>query len=133
MNKIEILKMQATRQFRHNDDNSPNLAYPKDGFVIAYDRKIMDVGIDGLAGRIAELEAQLVIAEDGWHMANGVADLAMKHRDAAEKALERVRGELDALDSEFNLDGWQDEDAGVDEATTRIRAAINNPHKTEEQ
>ena len=32
--------------------------------------------------RLAE---KLAIAEDGWHMANGVADLARKHRDVAEE------------------------------------------------
>ena len=43
------------------------------------------------ADRISELQAQLAIAEDGWHKANGVADLAMKHRDEAEAQLEAVR------------------------------------------
>lgn len=44
--------------------------------------------------------------------------------ESANLALERVRVEIDALDREFNRVGWQDEDAGVDEATTRIKAAI---------
>jgi hypothetical protein len=33
---------------------------------------------------VAGLQHRLEIAEDGWHMANGTADLAMKHRDEAE-------------------------------------------------
>ncbi len=35
------------------------------------------------AARTAVLDAYAQ-AVDGWHMANGVADLAMKHRDLAE-------------------------------------------------
>lgn len=40
-----------------------------------------------------EVEAQreaLDLAEDGWRMANGTADLAMKHRNAAERKLAAV-------------------------------------------
>lgn len=33
-------------------------------------------------------------ARDGWYMANGVADLAMKHRDAAEADRDALRAEL---------------------------------------
>jgi hypothetical protein len=32
----------ATRQYRHNDDNSPNLFTPAQGFVIAYDPAVID-------------------------------------------------------------------------------------------
>ena len=39
---------------------------------------------------IVELEAKLEAAEDGWHLANGTADLAMKHRDLAENSIKRV-------------------------------------------
>lgn len=42
MNDVQILKNKATRQFRHNNDNSPNVFRPEGGFVIAYDRGIID-------------------------------------------------------------------------------------------
>jgi hypothetical protein len=42
-----------------------------------------------------ELEAKLAIADDGWHMANGTADLAMKHRDEAEAKLAAVKALAD--------------------------------------
>ena len=38
-----------------------------------------------------KLQAQLDDAKEGWYLANGVADLAMKHRDDAEEQLEAVR------------------------------------------
>src|SRR5690606_25682503 len=41
------------------------------------------------------LRAELAEARDGWHMANGTADLAMKHRDAAEARAERLQEEID--------------------------------------
>lgn len=50
--------------------------------------------------RATRAEAALAEARDGWHMANGVAELAMQHRDAAEAALAAVltsvRGMLNA-------------------------------------
>ena len=36
------------------------------------------------------LRAEVAEARDGWHMANGTAELAMKHRDAAEARAERL-------------------------------------------
>jgi hypothetical protein len=36
---------------------------------------------------VERLRSRLAIAEDGWHQANGVAHLAMKHRDMAEQRL----------------------------------------------
>lgn len=47
--------------------------------------------IGSLRARAEKAESALVTAEDGWHMANGVADLAMKHRDLAESALAECR------------------------------------------
>ena len=41
-----------------------------------------------------------------------------------EAKLKRVEAELTCLDQEYNLDGWQEEDSGVDEATKRIRKAL---------
>jgi hypothetical protein len=42
------IKSLATRQFRHNNDNSPSLTDPKGGFVIAYDAEIIDAALDQL-------------------------------------------------------------------------------------
>jgi hypothetical protein len=50
---------------------------------------------DEAADMLEALQKQLKIAEDGWDLAHGVADLAMKHRDEAEGKLEEVRAELD--------------------------------------
>jgi len=36
------------------------------------------------------LRAEVAEARGGWHMANGTAELAMKHRDAAEARAERL-------------------------------------------
>lgn len=33
------LNNRAIRQYRHNDDNSPDILNPEQGFVIAYDEK----------------------------------------------------------------------------------------------
>lgn len=57
MDKIEILTHKATRQFRHNDDNSPDLFKPEQGFVIAYDREVID-------GGLAELKATIKRQQD---------------------------------------------------------------------
>lgn len=57
-----------------------------------------ELAFDNASDEAADLIRELVaenerlteaakLANDGWHMANGVADLAMKHRDAAEKQL----------------------------------------------
>ena len=39
---------------------------------------------------IEALRAEVAEARGGWHMANGTAELAMKHRDAAEARAERL-------------------------------------------
>lgn len=44
--------------------------------------------LDALRARVAE-------AEEGWHMANGVADLAMKHRDMAEARVAELSNMLE--------------------------------------
>lgn len=38
-------------------------------------------------------------AREGWHLGNGCADLAMKHRDVAEQELTAVRARIAALES----------------------------------
>lgn len=49
----------------------------------AYARACVSSATEALRAEVAE-------ARDGWHMANGTADLAMKHRDAAEARAERL-------------------------------------------
>ncbi len=51
--------------------------------------------MDSHAAEIEALRAEVAEARDGWHMANGTADLAMKHRDAAEARAERLAEEID--------------------------------------
>lgn len=40
---------------------------------------------------IDALRAEVELARDGWHMANGTAELAMKHRDEAEAEADALR------------------------------------------
>lgn len=42
----------------------------------------------------ANVERALAESREGWHYANGVAELAMKHRDIAEARAERLAGLL---------------------------------------
>ena len=103
MGRIEILKCQATRQFRHNTDNSPDVFKPEDGFVIAYDKGLIDAGLQELEARsntnwnlavkqkyrADKLEAQLEAITDGGCCGNLWKSRAQK----AEQALEQVRDE----------------------------------------
>ena len=50
--------------------------------------------MEPLIAKIETLRAELAEARDGWHMANGAADLTMKHRDAAEARAEGLDAEL---------------------------------------
>lgn len=54
---------------------------------------------------LATLTEALAEARDGWHMANGVAELAMKHRDAAEKALAEMEKDAGRYFCD-GPDGW---------------------------
>ena len=63
------------------------------GAQVIPDDLIRDYARANVAAKDAEIEAlraELAEARDGWHMANGTADLAMKHRDAAEARAERL-------------------------------------------
>jgi len=54
----------------------------------------------GYASRDAEVEALrygLSEARDGWYQANGVADLAIQHRDAAESEVGGLRKDAERL------------------------------------
>ena len=44
----------AIRQFRHNDDNSPDVFHPEKGFVVAYDKDIVDKYVDGMEAQLDE-------------------------------------------------------------------------------
>lgn len=68
MNEIERLKIQATRQYRHNDDNSPDQFSPRQGFVIAYDKDIIDKGLEKLQAKLDAMQIQL----------NGTIELGVK-------------------------------------------------------
>ena len=46
---------------------------------------------------IQPIAQQLAEARDGWHYANGVAELAMKHRDEAEAKVAELERQRDAL------------------------------------
>lgn len=58
----------------------------------------------GYASRDAEVEAlkaELSEAKDGWHQANGVADLAMRHRDDAEAEVAALRREIERVNDRW--------------------------------
>jgi hypothetical protein len=54
-----------------------------------------------LSVQTGELQVKLDVAEDGWHMANGTADLAMKHRDEAEATINALQYQIDMLMLEY--------------------------------
>jgi len=61
MNNIDRIDEELTsalRQFRHNTDNSKSFFSPGMGFVVAYDKALIDHLIGGLKARIAELESE---------------------------------------------------------------------------
>lgn len=57
--------------------------------VIADNAQRMTLAHRAILARFAELERERDEAREGWHMANGVAELAMKHRDMSEADAER--------------------------------------------
>lgn len=57
----------------------------------------VDETCKSILARFAELERERDEAREGWHMANGVADLAMKHRDRAEALLRKLHPYVDSL------------------------------------
>lgn len=48
----------ATRQFRHNSDNSPDTHKPREGFVFGYDRGEVDELVGDLLGELEAARAQ---------------------------------------------------------------------------
>ena len=64
----------ATRQFRHNTDNSPDYENPKMGFVIAYDSAEVDAVV-------AELEAQLKESKHSLTQVRARVDELINQRD----------------------------------------------------
>ena len=65
----------------------------EDGTLIGVSRQALDEVI----ADYYRLTRELAEAQDGWYQANGVADLAMKHRDMAESELASVRAENERL------------------------------------
>jgi hypothetical protein len=67
---------------------------------------------DWQRGEIERLQAELAEAQETAHYANGVADLAMKHRDAAEADAARLRSALEPFkglsDGYWSHDGQHD-------------------------
>ncbi len=59
MNKTQIVTNKAIRQFRHNDDNSPDVFSLNRGFVIAYDTEVMDKHLASQDKRIEKLQFEL--------------------------------------------------------------------------
>lgn len=69
------------------------------------------------------LRAEVAEARDGWHMANGTADLAMKHRDAAEARAARLAEALRVAEAALADIGDADREPGDDVAWCERRAA----------
>lgn len=63
---------------------------------------------------IERLKACIADAEEGWHLANGCADLAMKHRDVAEAREAKLREALRRLINEV-MAGWSVDQAAIRE------------------
>ena len=60
-----------------------------------------DAEIERLRARVASLEESL-------HYANGTADLAMKHRDDAEKRVAELERALLLIEPSGDFSGWED-------------------------
>lgn len=84
--------------------SSHKLSLLRDGVVVDYAYYVTDMAWNAWqaahASRDAEVEALRAArdeAKDGWHQANGVADLAMKHRDAAENETEELKKDAERI------------------------------------
>lgn len=55
--------------------------------------------IERLTAENERMRGEIQTANDGWHYADGCAELAMKHRDEAETEIERLRGVLNDIAS----------------------------------
>ena len=73
---------------------------------------------------IEALRAEVEEAREGWHMANGTADLAMKHRDAAEAQAERLAEALRIAEAALEDIGDADREPGDDVAWCERRARL---------
>ena len=74
--------------------NTKLLPLPAIDAIVKYVEDYARANVAAKDAEIEALRAELAEARDGWHMANGVADLAMKHRDAAEARAERLEEAL---------------------------------------
>ena len=76
------------------------------------------------AAEIEALRAEVAEAREGWHMANGTADLAMKHRDAAESRAERLAEALQGAVDDIADWGEPAKGAHVERIHQQLKAAL---------
>ena len=84
----------AACRAKYRDASSIAVAHANAALIVA--------AVNAMPAMIAyvrELERERDEARDGWHMANGVADLAMKHRDSAEAERDALREVVRAADA----------------------------------
>ena len=102
---IKGLKNIATRQYRHNTDNSPDMFNPQEGFVIAYDKEAIDTALESWqaatalqAERVAALEAQRTAYLNGKCVCpHSTAGSAEHYPGCPQRQAERVRELEEAL------------------------------------
>ncbi len=63
---------------------------------------------DEAADEIERLRARVASLEESLHYANGTADLAMKHRDDAEKRVAELERALLLIEPSGDFSGWED-------------------------
>ena len=90
MDKFELLQAVATRQFRHNDDNSPDMFEPVGGFVIAYDKDVIDKGLKELRAKLEAAESRDVVTPEYFQ---SWVDRAYE-AEATLKAVGKIRDDL---------------------------------------
>ncbi len=61
-----------------------------------------------LSAEIDRLRARVASLEESLHYANGVADLAMKHRDDAENRVAELERALLLIEPSGDFSGWED-------------------------
>jgi hypothetical protein len=77
------------------------------------------------ADAIENLTAKLAEAKEGWHYANGTADLAMKHRDEAEAALSTARHDT-WMEAAKVVEGIYFDGGGCHQHVEKIAAALRS-------
>jgi len=98
MDKFEILKAEATRQFRHNDDNSPDMFKPVSGFVIAYDKEVIDKGLKELRAKLEAAESRDVVTPEYFQ---SWVDRAYEAEATIKALTDGIQGYLDGDEPEY--------------------------------